>query len=383
MTPNQTYPAAYQHFMARHPQQNLAADNRVAQLEAEVASLKERLEVAVTALENRSSSASTAATPRVTTSKTLKVNKPTVFNGGGTTKFREWMDGLTIYLDASGIKDNHDRIVLALSYLHGSAADAVRLYHNKLRKGESLGSWNDFYAKLAAVYGIHDEAGNARVQLDKLEQGDKSVAEYSAKFEELVAFLDGLPDSERIFQYRKGLNFSVAKVIASKEADHNVARHGVLFPKLEDLIAFCKRHDDSMAALRLTHPPKPKSSTSTSSHARSHVTTSAPATTTYVSAPTSMPTPARDPNAMDISAARPDTRKCFNCDKIGHLSRNCPLPRKPRPVQVKASNVDTEEMEHRQALMRDAEENVRKELEVEMTKKFEERMAAMSKQMGF
>jgi hypothetical protein len=23
-----------------------------------------------------------------------------------------------------------------------------------------------------------------------------------------------------------------------------------------------------------------------------------------------------------------ETRKCFNCDKIGHLSKNCPLPDK-------------------------------------------------------
>lgn len=86
---------------------------------------------------------------------------------------------------------------------------------------------------------------------------------------------------------------------------------------------------------------------------------------------------------MDIGASRQDTRVCYNCDQVGHISSHCPLPKRPRTVRVKGSNVDTDELEHRQALMKDAEVNVRKELEVEMNKRFDERMATLSKQMGF
>ena len=37
---------------------------------------------------------------------------------------------------------------------------------------------------------------------------------------------------------------------------------------------------------------------------------------------------------MDVDASRTETRKCYNCNKVGHLSRNCPDPPQPRRVQA-------------------------------------------------
>ena len=36
------------------------------------------------------------------------------------------------------------------------------------------------------------------------------------------------------------------------------------------------------------------------------------------------------PMDVDLQKARPETRKCYNCQKIGHLAHNCPEPRRQR-----------------------------------------------------
>ena len=43
---------------------------------------------------------------------------------------------------------------------------------------------------------------------------------------------------------------------------------------------------------------------------------------------------------MDVDASRTETRKCYNCNKVGHLSRNCPDPPRPRRVQATTNAPD-------------------------------------------
>ena len=33
---------------------------------------------------------------------------------------------------------------------------------------------------------------------------------------------------------------------------------------------------------------------------------------------------------VDLQKARPETQKCYNCQKIRHLANNCPEPHKQR-----------------------------------------------------
>ena len=49
------------------------------------------------------------------------------------------------------------------------------------------------------------------------------------------------------------------------------------------------------------------------------------------------------PMDVDLQKARPETRKCYNCQKIGHLAHNCPEPCRQR-ARNNISEVDISDL---------------------------------------
>ena len=49
------------------------------------------------------------------------------------------------------------------------------------------------------------------------------------------------------------------------------------------------------------------------------------------------------PMDVDLQKSRPETRKCYNCQKIGHLTHNCPVPHK-QCAQNDISEVDISDL---------------------------------------
>ena len=62
----------------------------------------------------------------------------------------------------------------------------------------------------------------------------------------------------------------------------------------------------------------------------SHAKPQAAATASLSAHVTASPQASDPVTPMDVNLhkARPETRKCYNCQKIGHLTNNCPEPHK-------------------------------------------------------
>ena len=42
-------------------------------------------------------------------------------------------------------------------------------------------------------------------------------------------------------------------------------------------------------------------------------------------------------NHAGVGPERPETRCCYNCDEVGHISRDCPKPKREHPARAVAS----------------------------------------------
>jgi len=302
--------------------------------------------------------------------RAMKVSNPETFEGGSTEKFQVWLTGINLYFGAHKNVTDEEKIICALSYLRGKAAESAKLYSTKAGAGQPLGTWAEFVQKLNSIYGLRNETQHARQSLHHLQQTG-SVVEYATTFKELVSHIPNMHDEDQQYFFKLGLKYDVGRHLAT----NNTTRAA---KNVEDLIVAAVQYEEDMATVKKVSPPNTTPKPKFPQAGRTLYQPKQEAGHSH-----------KDPNAMEIDGNRFAHFTCYRCQDKGHLARDCKNPPKPRvfkphytPKQptIKATHMDPEEAE---AKAKDAEEAVYKELHAKFQSEFEEKMEKAMKQLGF
>jgi Ty3 transposon capsid-like protein/Zinc knuckle len=247
----------------------------------------------------------------------LKLNPPKDFTGKRE-EFDRFIQDVTLHLEINKhIYDTDtNRIGYALSFMKEGEADSWKgqfLTKVKTTSDYDFGTWEQFQTDLTKVFKPYDAPGEALEKITTLKMGTNSIEDHIAKYRVLLskAGID-VTQPTAIDYFQKSLPVPLQKELMRLPTP----------PKdLKEWYEWAMRLDSNYRKLLRAFGKKPEGKAE-------------PRKTWHFQKRE------KDPNTMDVDALTLEKRNemmrkglCFNCEKQGHLSRDCPDKKKASTSQ--------------------------------------------------
>ena len=262
--------------------------------------------------------------------KPLKINKPEPFDGSKG-KLRAFFFQIELFFgfNVDRFPTNKHKVLFASTYLRGPAFKWFNSFLTDFLNNEPdkrdddtikvTQNYSNFKNKLRQVFGNFDKKHLAERRMQSLQQTG-SAADYASKFQQLAAQTQwgAVP---LVAQFYKGLKDRVKD---------NVAR--VNQPsQLQSMITLAIRIDDRQYERELERK-------STYNFGKKDRYQKSPKKNQYGMVPMEL-----DATKKRNQSPRKETRKCYNCRKIGHLAKACRGKKKANATQSKKKKKERRE----------------------------------------
>jgi hypothetical protein len=256
-----------------------------------------------------------AATPA--TPKEPKMALLPTYQGKANEDTEAWLLQVGLHFVMKTIMFNNEpaKVGFTMSLLTGTTTQWAAPYLDQIATDPIFQLFETFKRNFLSMFGHPNCRKEAECKLNELKQGNGTAREYYANFSHYSMLL-GWNNQALISIFRCGLRENVKDELARSDEP----------PTLSEMALKAILIDNRLAE----HARERRSTVQTTAPAYQPFTHTTPATTNPGSTAATTNPAKKDPNAMDVDAAKMSKEQlqkeghCFRCREKGHLSRDCP-----------------------------------------------------------
>jgi len=258
----------------------------------------------------------------------IKSAHPSDFDGTYS-RFRPWLREVKVKILIDKLQAEQDKILCAIQYMKkGQAAEFRDMFLDLVFAKEPLdfGTWEEFEAQLKARFTDQLHKDHVRERVEHFRQGRLPVQEFLVRIEQMFDQAELTSEEERIRILKKNVDPDVLRIIYN--SDHipgthqawvtKISKVGQLQEQLRQIQADQRRTTPFFSSRPHEHPPQ-------------RPPTQPPAQRYNISVNPNVPSKdASKPKYEPMDVDRIKTTRCYNCQELGHMRKECPKPACPR-----------------------------------------------------
>ena len=222
---------------------------------------------------------------------------------GDQSKFEDWWRRIRLFLKSNRVNGTDNRITVILARLRGGVAGIyTQKKLNELNEDNNTQEWDEFVKELKTTFSDKSKVANAKWKIETFKQGKRNTADFIIEFKALAIKAD-TDELHAIFLLKKNVRHDIIKTILG----YPPIVMPEMLKKWKVAITFVEQGYESTEGRQ-----DYKMGTGTTYGGRGQ--------------------------PMDIGESNDNFKdkklKCFNCNKYGHMAKECQAEKKERETQT-------------------------------------------------